>query len=437
MEKRKKVAFYTLGCKVNQYETEALKALLREKGYEIARPQEPADIYIINTCTVTNLAERKSRQIIRRCSKENPQARVVVMGCYAQISPGQVREIAGVDLVVGVDGRKEIPAWLEETENSKGVMVKVTKNENVREFEEIGAAPYLSKRVRAYLKVQEGCDQFCSYCIIPYARGPLRSRPVEKVLAEAGELIAKGYREIVLVGIHLGAYGRDFGKELLLETLLEKLLNLTTSVRWRLSSLEPVEVNGELIRLMEDYDNFCPHLHLPLQSAHDDILKSMNRPYTTEQYRNIVEGVRKRIPDICITTDIMVGFPGETQEHFRTYVEFVKEMGFGGIHVFQYSPRKGTLAADFPKQVPAAVKAERSSLLIDTAGELAFQYAARFAGKKLQVLLENPVGQNIWEGHSENYLPVRCYAKRQQRGQIVPVKITKNEGKICFGVKEV
>lgn len=304
MKKSSRAAFYTLGCKVNQNETETLTALFRERGYEIVDPEEAADVYILNTCTVTHLADRKSRNFIRRATKANPAAKVVVMGCYAQLSPQEIRKIPGVSLVVGTSDRKRILEWLDNNQDQQEPVSLVQDIRQQKKFEEVFEEHQPDKdseRVRAYLKIQEGCEQFCSYCIIPYARGPVRSRTRESTLREAKMLIEAGYKEIVLTGIHLGAYGRDFSEKIRLEELLRELLLISPEVRWRLSSLEPTEVSSELVDLLAKYKNFCPHLHLPLQSGHDEILRAMNRPYTTADYAEVLRAVRGRVPGICIT----------------------------------------------------------------------------------------------------------------------------------------
>jgi threonylcarbamoyladenosine tRNA methylthiotransferase MtaB len=435
MKPSPKAAFYTLGCKVNQNETEALAALFRERGYQVVDWGEPADVYVINTCTVTHLADRKSRQFIRQAVKKNPQAKVVVTGCYAQASPQEVAGLPGVDLVVGNRDKGRIVDLLAEAEKGKKgerpPVVISNLGEN-RDFKDIKATE-TTNRARAYLKVQEGCEQFCTYCIIPYARGPVRSRPLENTVKAAQKLIEDGFREVVLTGIHLGAYGQDLEKSINLEHLLKRLLTLSSSVRWRLSSLEPTEVTEGLIELLAEHPNFCPHLHLPLQSAHDEILQAMNRPYTVQQYMDVVERVRLVLPDICLTTDIMVGFPGETEEHFQVFPGVLKKIGFSDLHVFKYSPRKGTPAAGYPRQVPPAVKTQRSSVLLALATELAERYASRFLGRRMGVLAETHLGQDLWEGHSENYLRVRFKKKGVKRGEIIPLTLQKVSGKNCFG----
>lgn len=432
---RPKAAFLTLGCKVNQNETEALAALFQERGYEIVDSHGRADIYVINTCTVTHLADRKSRQMIRRATKANPEARIVVMGCYSQTSPEEVKRIPGVDLVVGTSDKGRVLELLDQIEKKQKPLSLVKDIAEKKIFEDIRLEKTI-ERARAYLKVQEGCEQFCSYCIIPYARGPVRSRPPDNTLQEAKRLIDAGFKEIILTGIHLGAYGTDLMETIALDTLLAQLLSLSSHVRWRLSSLEPTEVSAGLIQLMKEYNNFCPHLHLPLQSGHNEILTAMKRPYKTEDYEEVISRVRAAVPDICLTTDIMVGFPGENENHFQAYLDFVEKMAFGRLHVFQYSPRKGTPAAEFPDQVPAQIKERRSHQLISLGARLSREYAEKFIEAKLNVLAEKPTTEGIWEGHSENYIKMRFSSPQAERGEIIPVRLTGVEDDFSWGSAE-
>ncbi|MDX9870830.1 MAG: tRNA (N(6)-L-threonylcarbamoyladenosine(37)-C(2))-methylthiotransferase MtaB [Clostridia bacterium] len=415
---RRRAALATLGCKVNQNETAAMAALFAAAGYEVVEFTQEADIYVLNTCTVTHLADRKSRQLIRRCHKLNPDALIAVTGCYAQVAPQEVEKIEGVHLVVGNPGKKRIVELVEEAR--PGLLPETLPEEDT--FAEI-ASDTLTERARAYLKVQDGCEQYCAYCIIPYARGHLKSRTPDSALNEAGRLIDAGCREIVLTGIHLGLYGRDRGDGLTLEKLLAQLLPLSKDTRWRLSSLEPLELSAGILRQMQEYDNFCPHLHLPLQSGHDEILRAMNRPYTTGDYRQAAEKARAALPDIALTTDLIVGFPGETEQHFAATLEFIEEMAFSRMHIFKYSPRRGTPAATFPHQVPAGVKEERSRQARLLADKIEAQYAKRFHGKILQVLAEQQDHAGIWEGHSENYLQVYFDGNTIAKGEIVRVRL--------------
>jgi len=358
------------------------------------------------------------------------------MGCYAQTSPEEVKGIPGVDLVVGTSERNRIVDLLEQLDTTGEQPLSLVKDiKEQKVFEDIQLEK-ISGRARAYLKIQEGCEQFCSYCIIPYARGPVRSRTLENTLTEAQKLIGAGFKEIVLTGIHLGAYGRDLSRELSLDVLLSGLLALDKSVRWRVGSLEPTEVTPRLVSLMKENQNLCPHLHLPLQSAHDEILQAMNRPYKTSDYAAVLRMIRAEIPLVNITTDIMVGFPGETEEHFQAYLHFIAAMELGGLHVFQYSPRKGTPAAAYPGQVSAQVKEERSHQLIALGHQQSQIYAAKFMDRQVQVLAEKEVEAGLWEGHSENYLKIRFAASQVERGHIVPVTLTDVGQGYSMGITE-
>lgn len=433
MNNKSRAAFYTLGCKVNQNETEALMSMMKDKGYNIVDFTDEADIYIINTCTVTHLADRKSRQFIRRALKLNPSAKVAVMGCYSQMSPEEVQKIPGVSLVLGTTEKSRLLEWLDELKENSIPTCHVEGLGQGQIFEELPSLPHDDKpRVRAFLKVQEGCEQFCSYCIIPYARGPLRSRTLDNSILEARQLIEAGYKEIVLTGIHLGAYGRDMEEDVSLETLVEKLLALEKGVRWRLSSLEPTEVSSKLIELIAANENLCPHLHLPLQSGHNQILEAMNRPYSIEEYEEIIKSIRGKVPHIAITTDVMVGFPGESEEHFQSYLEFVGKIGFSGLHVFQYSPRRGTPASTFPNQISTGQKEERSRRLIELGKKLSHKYAQGFIGKTLEVLVESKGKDGNWEGHSANYLKIG-FSFPASRGALIPLKIIQILEDGCWG----
>lgn len=421
----KRVAFTTLGCKVNQYESAALEELFRRRGYTVVDFEQPADVYVINTCTVTHLGDRKSRQLIRRAVRANPEAVVAVTGCYAQTAPDEVLEIKGVDLVVGAGNRAGMVDLVEKAVKGRKTAA-VTDISQCRDFEELPGEAHQG-RVRAFLKIQEGCRNFCSYCIVPYARGPLRSRPPESVLAGAKELVARGFKEIVLTGIHTGAYGREPGGRMGLAELLEKLAALPGLVRLRLSSLEPHDVTPEVLELMASGPPFCRHLHVPLQSGDDQVLKSMRRTYDTAFFRELVEQIRDRIPGAGITTDVMVGFPGETEEHFANSLAFVGEMRFSDLHVFKYSPRRGTPAAGFPGQVDPAVKEERSRRLITLGRELTRRFAAGYLGETVEVLAEQVVlddREEELEGFTDNYVRVTFAGPPGLRGELVRVKGT-------------
>lgn len=431
-----KAAVYTLGCKVNQNESDAIISSLQQAGYREVPFEEAADVYIINTCTVTHLADRKSRQMIRRAVKTNPEAVVAVTGCYAQTSPGDVLGIPGVNLVVGTRDRHRLPELLEEAKNAREPVNAVQDIMQVEAFEEITGEEIVPHMVRAYLKIQEGCNQFCSYCIIPYARGPIRSRPVHRVLAAAQGLVKGGYQEIILTGIHTGAYGVDLTPRTDLASLVEKLVQVPGLKRLRISSLDPNEISEKLLKVMAHSSVLCRHLHIPLQSGDDHILQRMNRVYRTAQYAELVDRIRSRIPEIALTTDIMVGFPGETEEEFLHTGHFAERIGFAGMHVFKYSPRKGTPAASFPGQIAPEIKEARSNQLIALGKKLLKNYAEKYLGRTLEVLVEQPralSGQVYWEGHSDNYLHMVFLSDRDLKGRLADVRAARFQDGVIYG----
>ena len=361
-------AFYTLGCKVNQYETDAMMGLFESKGYKLVDFDDTADVYVINTCTVTSQGARKSRQIIRRAVKKNPDSIIAVVGCYSQVAEEEIKKIEGVDLILGTKDKHKIVELVESIAKSHrnlSPFVHVCDISKLNVFEEI--SPYIYKeRTRAFIKIQEGCEQYCSYCIIPYARGPARSREPKAILREAKKLSERGFKEIVLTGIHLGTYGKGLNNEKItnkgigLEYILKELIKIDGIERIRLSSIEPTEISKELIDIMKNSSKICPHLHIPLQSGSYKILKKMNRPYTPEQYKKIISKIREEIKDVAISTDVMVGFPGETQDLFDETLKFIEEIGFSRTHIFKYSPHPETLAASLPDQVPSKVKIQEA-----------------------------------------------------------------------------
>lgn len=428
----KKVAFYTLGCKVNQYDTEAMIEIFEKKGYEVVENDEVADVYVINTCTVTNLGDRKSRQFIRRSKKKNPDSIIVVVGCYAQTASEEVMNIEGVNLVLGTNERSRI-AELVESINRDEKINYVDNIMKVKEFEELSIEKVMGK-TRAFLKIQEGCNQYCSYCIIPYARGPIRSRKLGNIISEVKRLSDNGFKEIVLTGIHIASYGKDLGDTSLIDVIKE-VHSVEGIERIRLSSVEPNLLSDEFINEIKALPKFCEHLHLSLQSGSDETLKRMNRKYDTAGYRRIVKNLRREIPDIAITTDIIVGFPGETEEEFNDTFEFVKEMAFSQIHVFKYSPRKGTPAAKFEEQVSGDIKNIRSEKIIKLGNELMDSYRRKFVDKELNVLFENHYGndRNMIEGLTENYIRVATLGEEKYIGKIMKTKIAKLDTDIMMG----
>ncbi|WP_110953318.1 tRNA (N(6)-L-threonylcarbamoyladenosine(37)-C(2))-methylthiotransferase MtaB [Anaerosinus massiliensis] len=399
-----RVALTTLGCKVNQFETEVMEGLFKERHYEIVPFESEADFYVINTCSVTHLGEKKSRQLIRRAMRRNPSAIIAVTGCYSQIAPEQVENIEGVKVIIGTKERNRIVDLVEQAAHEEGVVNAITDIMQAKEFEDI---PLFDTpgRTRAFLKIQEGCTNFCTYCIIPYARGPLRSRKLQSVIDEAEKLVAAGFKEIVLTGIHLGAYGRDLDTKISLVDAVEAVLKIKPLKRLRLGSLESIELSPKLFDHLCRDERFCPHLHLPLQSGNDEILKAMNRHYDTAEYKRLIHDVMLAVPNIAISTDIIVGFPGETDEMFTQSLEFVKSIEFAKIHVFPYSKRQGTPAAKFLAQVDEEVKKQRAHMMQLVADQKADAYRKRFIGKTLSVLIETE-HQGILDGLTGNYVRV-------------------------------
>ena len=395
-----KVALTTLGCKVNQFETETMEGLFKQRGYEVVPFDACADVYVINTCSVTSLGDRKSRQIIRRAHRENPQAIVAVCGCYAQVAPEEIRAIEGVRVVLGTKERAHIVDYVEKAMHEDGIQGTITDIMQAKTFEDIPL--YDSpERTRAFLKIEDGCQNFCSYCIIPYARGPVKSRQPEHVRREAEKLVAMGFKEIVLTGIHLGAYGRD----------LSGSITLADACR------------EELFALIRADERFCAHLHLPLQAGSDKVLKDMNRHYDTAEFARLIKHVEQEVPGVAISTDIIVGFPGETEEDFQQGLDFVEKMNFARMHVFPYSHRTGTPAAARKDQVEEAVKKERVHRMQALADRKAEEFHKSFIGREMRVLFETEK-DGITDGLTDNY--IRVYTDDAvDCGEIYTVKIDK------------
>ncbi len=426
----KKVAFYTLGCKVNQYETEAMSELFKKSDYEICDYDGYADIYIINTCTVTGMSDRKSRQIVRRAKKTNPDAFVIVTGCYAQTSPDEVLKIDGVNLVLGTQDRANIVNLYEQHANAENSCC-VSDIMHTHNFDGLSVTDY-KDRTRAYIKVQEGCNQFCSYCIIPYARGPIRSRDFSEVITETKRLAEHGFTEITYVGIHIASYGLDKKTHDLADLLLAA--NKINGIkRIRLSSIEPMTLNEEFIEKIKDCDKLCHHFHLSLQSGCDETLRRMNRKYTTAQYYKIVEGLRRHFPDAAITTDIMVGFAGETDAEFEETCRFAEKVSFARAHIFQYSVREGTPAADFPNQVDPKTKEKRSKIIADICEKSRLDFMQRFIGETAEVLFEQPVKDGYFEGKTSNYQNVHVKTTEDLSGKYRMVKLIAVRGDAFIG----
>lgn len=397
----KTVAFCTLGCKVNQYETNAMMQKMIEAGYEVVDFETKADIYIINTCTVTNMADKKSRQMLRRVKEINPEAILVAVGCYAQVAKEKLEQIPEIDLILGINEKNDIVKYVEQA--SKNIYVSDVLHQT--EFLDFGDVTYTEK-TRAVIKVQDGCNQFCSYCIIPYARGRIRSRKPESVIKEITDVAKEGIKEVVITGIHIASYGKDFNTEYRLIDLLEEIQKVDGIQRIRLGSLEPTLITEEFVTRLKKLSKICDHFHLSLQSGCDETLKRMNRKYTTDQFRHVVELLRNAYPEVHLTTDVIVGFPGETEEEFNKTYEFLKEIKFYKMHVFKYSPRSGTVAAKMPNQIDGNIKEERSNKLIELSDENEKEYNQKYIGKEVEVLLEEREGEYL-KGHTTNYMVVK------------------------------
>lgn len=430
-----KIAFYTLGCKVNQADTASMENLFLRSGHQLVSFDGEADVYIINTCVVTNTGQRKSRQTIHRAIRKNPNALIVVTGCYPQTAAEEVKAIAGVDMIIGNQDRAQIVQLVEErlVHRQTDTLDAVHKLTASTAFEEMAAGD-ITDKTRAFLKIQEGCNQFCTYCIIPYARGPLRSRSLESIRTETQRLISAGFKEIVLIGIHLGCYGKENPDGPTLYDAVKTVLDVPGVQRLRLGSLESVEVEPRLLTLMQEDARFCRHLHLPLQSGCDKTLQAMHRPYTTAKFKTLLADIKTKVPDIAITTDVIVGFPGETEADFETTCKFAESCGFSKMHIFPFSARKGTPAEKFAGAVTEAIKKERADILgkIDETMHKTFLQA--MVGQKTEVLFEQPAGEDYFEGLTGNYQ--RVFVKsggRNLGGEILPVKITAFDGEKLLG----
>lgn len=415
----KRVAFLTLGCKVNQYDSDAMRSLFLSHGYTAA--EKDADIYVINTCSVTSIGDKKSRQLIRRIRREHPGAIIAAAGCYAQLSPEEVAA-AGCDVVVGNQNRARIVDYIEEAAAGRAGS-HVVDIMQVAEFENLTVTPEGEEKTRAFVKVQEGCDNYCTFCIIPYARGRLKSRRPDDAVAEVMLLAEKGYREIVLTGIHLGNYGVDLRDGTRLSTLVERLLAIPGISRIRLGSIESVEVSDELIRILQTERRVCRHLHLPIQSGSDAVLARMHRHYRLAEFKKLISTLREKIPGLALTTDLIVGFPGETEALFEETLETLRELKFSGIHVFPYSPRTGTPAASYPDQVSPAVKKERVHRVEEMETEIATAYRRTFLGKSVRVLAEE-LRDGRWEGVSDEYIRVSFTGEGIEKGGLYEVRVT-------------
>ncbi|MFR1647127.1 MAG: tRNA (N(6)-L-threonylcarbamoyladenosine(37)-C(2))-methylthiotransferase MtaB [Clostridia bacterium] len=436
---KKTVSFYTLGCKVNQYETNAMEQQFIKNNYEIVENTQKADIYVINTCTVTNMAERKSRQMLRRVKEINPSAVLVVCGCYAQVAKNELEQIPEIDIILGINEKNEIVQivknYMEKMaeQDKRSQEAEIDDVSKQKEFLDFGDVTYTEKN-RAVVKVQDGCNMFCSYCIIPYARGRIRSRKIESVVSEIEKIAKEKIKEVVITGIHVASYGKDFdnentSKKIRLIDLLEAINKIDGIDRIRLSSLEPTIVDEEFATRLSKLDKICDHFHLSLQSGCDETLKRMNRKYTTQIYRDAVATLRKYYPEASFTTDVIVGFPGETDEEFAKTYEFLKEIDFYRLHVFKYSPRRGTVAEKMPNQIDGNKKEERSNKLIELSNSTENKHNQSYIGKTVKVLFEE-FEDGFFKGHTTNYMMVKVAGEEEQSdkfvNKILYVKIKEN-----------
>lgn len=417
----RKAALHNLGCKVNAYETEAMQQLLEEAGYEIVPFQEKADVYVINTCSVTNIADRKSRQMLHRAKKMNPDAVVVAAGCYVQAAGEELKKDAAIDVIIGNNRKKDLVPLLDEYFAGKHVeedsLIDIGKT---REYEALHINK-IADHTRAFIKIQDGCNQFCSYCIIPYTRGRVRSRKPEEIMEEIKGLVDKGYREVVLTGIHLSSYGLDLDGITLLD-LMVKIDKIQGLERLRLGSLEPRIVTEEFTRTLAGLRTICPHFHLSLQSGCDATLKRMNRRYTTEEYEKGCQILRKYFDRPAITTDVIVGFPQETEEEFAQTIEFLKRIHFYEMHVFKYSRRAGTRAADMPGQLTENQKGQRSDVLLKLDQEMSMEYRKSFLGEEKEVLMEEKIvidGTEYLVGHTREYVKAAIPWEEGKKGAMI------------------
>lgn len=417
----KTIAFHTLGCKVNHYETEAMWQVFKQDGYSRVTFNDNADVFVINTCTVTNTGDKKSRQVIRRAIRQNPDAVVCVTGCYAQTSPKEIEAIPGVDIIIGTADRDKLLDYVNQYHEERMPINGVKNIMKKRTYEEMDV-PYFTDRTRATLKIQEGCNNFCTFCIIPWARGLLRSRDPEMVVAQATQLVNEGYKEIVLTGIHTGGYGEDL-KDYNLAQLLRDLEEVEGLNRLRISSIEASQLTDEVMEVIRASNKIVRHLHIPIQSGSDTVLKRMRRKYTMEFFRRRINELKEMMPNIALTSDVIVGFPGETEEEFMETYNFIEDHHFSELHVFPYSMRTGTPAARMTDQVDETIKNERVGRLIDLSNRLATEYAEQFKDDVLEVIPEETKNGKI-VGHSDNYIKVELEGDESLIGELVKVKIT-------------
>lgn len=430
----KTVAFLTLGCKVNTYESEAMLKLFQQAGYQYVDFKDHADVYVINTCTVTNTGDSKSRQMIRKAIRQNPQATICVVGCYSQVASEEVAKIEGVGVILGTQFRNQIVEFVEEYQTTHQPVIRVADVMKLSRFEDLDIDEF-SRNTRAFLKIQDGCNNFCTYCIIPYARGRIRSREKESVLKQAQSLVDHGFVEIVLTGIHTAGYGQDLDDY----SFYDLLVDLTTKIkglkRLRISSIEMSQVTHEIIDLISTSPIIVDHLHIPIQSGCDATLKRMNRHYTTAEFASKLKELKDKLPTLSVTTDVIVGFPGESEEEFSQTYQWIKDMHFNQLHVFPYSLRKGTPAAKMKDQIDGDIKHQRVKALMELSHQLQSEFASMQIGKVLEVLIEERHGDYM-VGHASNYLKVNVDLPDSSIGHIYQVKIISQKDTELIGSVE-
>ena len=430
-----KVALYTLGCRVNSYESEAMAEKFIKEGYEVVSFDEFSDVYVINTCTVTNMGDKKSRQMIGRARRHNPEAIIAVVGCYSQIASEEIAQIEGVDVVLGSRNKGDIVHWVNRAREESKQVVEVKDVLKDNKFEELAINEYQDK-TRAFLKIQDGCNRFCSYCLIPFARGGVCSKEPEQILKEVKELSKNGFKEIILSGVHTASYGVDLEGNWDLVKILEEINKIEGIERIRIGSIDPTFFTEGVIERICNLEKMCPHFHLSLQSGCDATLRRMNRKYTAQEYNDVVENLRKHMKDVSITTDIIAGFPGESNGEFEDTYEFLKGIKLSKMHIFKYSKRTGTKAAEMPFQVDGLIKEERSKKLIELNNTLEVEFMEKFIGREMRVLYEEAISgkENTYVGYTENYIKVITESEENIEGKILPTKLVSVEKENMVGI---
>lgn len=432
-----KVALYTLGCRVNSYESEAMAEKFIKEGYEVVSFDEFSDVYVINTCTVTNMGDKKSRQMIGRARRHNPEAIIAVVGCYSQIASDEIAQIEGVDVVLGSRNKGDIVYWVNRAREESKQVVEVKDVLKNNKFEQLAINEYQDK-TRAFLKIQDGCNRFCSYCLIPFARGGVCSKEPEEILKEVKELSKNGFKEIILSGVHTASYGVDLEGNWDLVEILEEINKIEGIERIRIGSIDPTFFTEGVIERICNLEKMCPHFHLSLQSGCDATIRRMNRKYTAQEYKDVVENLRKYMKDVSITTDIIVGFPGESNVEFKATYEFLKGIKLSKMHIFKYSKRTGTKAAEMPFQVDGLIKEERSKKLIELNNALEVEFMEKFLGREMRVLYEEAISgkENTYVGYTENYIKVVTESDENLEGKIVPTKLVAVKQENMVGIIE-